>query len=129
MPDGKPEMKGPQFAAWIVFIVCYITGIISATIVALFALSTGIVRKGGFPKASKEYLQSVVMDENVQMLGFLAIASSAGSLALICWGPIFLHAACVCVWIANDQSHVTGVYTKIIGAVQKTGLIGKLSAH
>ena len=73
------------------------------------------------------YAQSVIMDENVQMLGFLAVASMAGSLALICWIPVFLHAACVCVWIANDKTHVTGVYTKVIGMVEKTGIIAKLS--
>ena len=63
------------------------------------------------------------------MLGFLAIASMAGSLSLICWMPIFLHAACVCVWIANDKSHVSGIYTTIIATVEKTGLIAKLSAN
>ena len=75
------------------------------------------------------YAQSVVMDENMQCLGFLAIASMAGSLSLICWMPIFLHAACVCVWIANDKSHVAGVYATIIATVEKTGLIAKLSSN
>ena len=50
-PDLKPEMKGPQFAAWIFFVVCYITGIISPTWVCFGALACGIIRKGGFPRA------------------------------------------------------------------------------
>ena len=51
-PDLKPEMKGPQFAAWIFFVVCYITNIVSPTWVCLAALGCGIVRKGGFPQAN-----------------------------------------------------------------------------
>ena len=128
-PDVRPELKGPQFAAWIFFVFSYITGVFSATIAGLIALGLGVIRKGGMPSANQAYLQSIVLDENVQLLGFLGVASSAGSLSLICWGPIFIHAACVCVWIANDQSHVTGLYSKLIALVQKTGLIAKLSAN
>ena len=52
--------------------------------------------KGGFPKMSIDYFQSIVLDENVQMLGFLMIASTAGMFSLVCWGPVFIHAALVC---------------------------------
>ena len=51
------------------------------------------------------------------MVGFLMIASTAGSMALICWGPIFIHAALICSDIANDQSNVTGVFVTLIGMV------------
>lgn len=102
LPDVKPEMKGPQFAAWLLFLVSFITGIFASWLACLIALAMGIIRKGGFPRMNMDYMKTVVMDENVQMLGFLAIASSAGSLSLICWAPIFLHAALVCVWITND---------------------------
>lgn len=47
--DLKPEMKGPQFVAWIFVFVCFFTRIMSPTIAGLAALATGIIRKGGFP--------------------------------------------------------------------------------
>lgn len=61
------------------------------------------------------------------MLGILSIASSAGSLAMICWAPIFIHAALVCAWISNDVTNVTGIYLKVIELVKKTGLLKKVS--
>ena len=64
-PDVKPEFKGPQFVAWIFFLVCFCTGIISSTFVGLIALLTGVIRKGGFPQMNIDYFQMVVLDENV----------------------------------------------------------------
>ena len=122
-------MKGLQFAAWIAFVLAFITGFLSATLVCFIALACGIVRKGGFPKLNMDYVTSVILDENTQCLGLLAIASSSGSFSLICWSPIFLHAALICTWIANDQSHVTAPYTTIINLVKKTGLTDKVAAN
>ena len=62
----------------------------------LIALLLGVIRKGGFPQLNIDYFQSVVLDENVQMLGFLMIASTAGMFSLVCWGPVFIHAALIC---------------------------------
>lgn len=119
-------MKGPQFVAWLFFLISYITGLMSPAIAGFVALACGIVRKGGFPKMSGEYLQSVVTDENIQMLGFLAIASSAGKLGLICWMPIMIHGALICAATARDQSHVTArIYTTVINLVK--GLLQKVS--
>jgi len=61
------------------------------------------------------------------MLGILSIASSSGSLSLICWAPIAIHAALVCAWISNDLTHVTGMFIKVIELVKKTGLLKRVS--
>ena len=39
------------------------------------ALAIGIVRKGGIPALNVDYFQRVILDENTQMVAFLAIAS------------------------------------------------------
>lgn len=61
------------------------------------------------------------------MLGLLAIATSAGSLSLICWAPIAIHGALVCAWISNDTTHVTGFYLMVINLVKKTGILRRVS--
>ena len=91
------------------------------------ALAIGIVRKGGIPALNVDYFQRVILDENTQCLGLLAIASS-GSFSLVCWAPIILHAALTCTWIANDQSHVAAPYSTVINMVKKTGLTDKVTA-
>jgi len=53
--DVKPEMKGPQFAAWIFFVVSFVTGVISPTMAGAGALACGIIRKGGMPKMNMDY--------------------------------------------------------------------------
>ena len=106
--------------------VCFCTGIISPTFVGLGALILGVIRKGGMPKMSIDYGQLIMLDDNVQMIGFLMIASSAGSLAIICWGPIFIHAALVCSEIADNQDQIGGICKAVIAVVQKTGLTSKV---
>jgi hypothetical protein len=49
-------MKGPQFVAWIFFILSFFTGVVSPTLSGLAALACGIVRKGGVPKMNMEYV-------------------------------------------------------------------------
>mmetsp|Transcript_9289 Transcript_9289/g.11353 ORF Transcript_9289/g.11353 Transcript_9289/m.11353 type:complete len:125 (+) Transcript_9289:511-885(+) len=61
------------------------------------------------------------------MLGLLAIASTAGSLSLICWGPVAIHGLLVCAWISNDLTHVTGFYLKVIEMVKKTTILKRAS--
>ena len=121
-PDQRPDMKGPQFLAWLLFVVAFLTGFFSCTMAGLAALGIGIVRKGGIPQLNTQYLQSVMMDENTQTIGFLMIASTSGSLGLMCWMPVVIHAALTCAWIANDQSHVASLYAKVINVVKRVGL-------
>lgn len=66
---------------------------------------------------SMDYFQAVVLDENVQMLGFLMVASSAGQLAMVCWAPIFIHAGLICSEIATNPSQVTGVFLTLVNLV------------
>jgi hypothetical protein len=61
------------------------------------------------------------------MLGILSIASSAGSLSMICWAPIFIHAALICAWISNDVTHVSIIYLKVIEVMRKIGILKKVS--
>ena len=124
-PDLKPEMKGPQFLAWIVFIISYITGMLSPTMTAFFALATGVIRKGGFPQMNMAYAQSVIPDENTQMLGFLAIGSTASS--LIGWSPLLVHGLLTIAATTRDKAHLTGMYSTVVSMVEKTGLPQKIS--
>ena len=130
-PDKKPEMKGVQFVAWMFFFASFVASsvvsLVSPTMMAFVALATGIVRKGGMPKFNMEYAQSILLDENTQMLAFLAVASSSGPLSLICWGPILIHGAMVCAWTANDLTHVSGLFVTIVNAVKKLGFLRKVS--
>lgn len=76
-----------------------------------------------------DYGQSILLDENTQMLGLLAIASMAGNLSMvmICYGPIIIQGLLICAWTSNDTSHVPGIYVKVIELVKKTGLLKKVS--
>jgi len=125
--DVKPEMKGIQFVAWLLFFFSF-TGVMgSPAMMALVALVVGIIRKGGFPRMNMDYAQSILADENTQMLGLLAIAFSAGPFSLICWGPIVIQGALICAWISNDPTPVEGFYLKGIDLVKKTGLLKRVS--
>ena len=99
------------------------------TMTGFGALAVGIIRKGGFPRMNMDYVQSILLDENSQMLSLLMIASMANGLAMmmVCWGPIVIHGLLVCCWISNDMTHVTGFYVKAIEMVKKTGLLKKVS--
>lgn len=55
-PDVKPELKGPQFLAWLFFFVSYITGMASPGLAGMTCLVIGIIRKGGIPKFNTAYL-------------------------------------------------------------------------
>ncbi len=57
-------MKGPQFIAWLIFLISYISGLMSPAIAGFGALACGVVRKGGYPQMSGEYVQRIVTDEN-----------------------------------------------------------------
>lgn len=125
-PDVKPEFKGAQFLAWLFYFLSF-AGFASPTLAAFVALAIGIIRKGGFPKMNMDYAQSILLDENTQMLGMLAIASSASALTIICWAPVVIHGLLVCAWTSNDVTHVHGFYLKLIELVKKTGLLKRVS--
>ena len=57
-------MKSYQFICWLVFVVAYFLRVISPGMAAFAALICGVLRKGGYPKFSKDYLKSVAFDEN-----------------------------------------------------------------
>ena len=59
------------------------------------------------------------------MLSFLAIASVESSFSLMVWAPIFIHAALTCAQIAQDPSHVTGMYGTVINMAKP--LLSKIS--
>ena len=112
---------------WLLFIVAC-TGVFgSPTIGAFAALACGVIRKGGFPRMSMDYAQSIIPDENMQMLSILMIAASAGPFSIVCWAPIIIHGMLVCAWISNDVTHVSGLYLKVIELVKKTGLLKRVS--
>jgi len=48
------------------------------------------------------------------MLSFLAIVSVEPGFSLMTWAPILIHAALTCASIAQDPSHATGMFLKVI---------------
>lgn len=55
------------------------------------ALLVGIVKRNGIPKFNKEFLQKIMLDDNLQMLPYLGIVAFAGNANFILYMPIILH--------------------------------------
>ena len=72
-----------------------------------------------------QYAQSVIPDENTQLLGFLAVGSTAGG--LIGWLPILVHALLTIAATVRDKSNVQGFYSTAVNMIEKTGLPQKIS--
>lgn len=59
--------------------------------IVLAALIVGIVKRYGIPKFNKEYLQRIMLDENLQMLPYLGVVVVGAGGNLILYMPIILH--------------------------------------
>ena len=99
MPDKMPQLKGAQYIMWIVFFVSVLIRT-NRGLAGIGALAAGIVRRCGMPKFSQEYLQSVVFEEDFQLVGLLSVATMQGS--LIAFAPLVLHGLLVCARITVD---------------------------
>lgn len=58
---------------------------------ALVALLIAIVKRYGIPKFSKDFLQRIMFDDNLQMLPYLAVVAVAAGGNLILYMPLVLH--------------------------------------
>ena len=96
MPDVMPQLKGAQYISWILFFVSVIIRT-NRGWAGLGALAAGVIRKCGMPKFSAEYLQTIVFEENLQLVGLLSVATMHGS--LISFAPLVIHGLLICAQI------------------------------
>jgi hypothetical protein len=59
--------------------------------IALAALVVGIMKRYGMPKFNKQFLQKIMLDENLQMLPFLGVVAVGGGNSMILYMPLVLH--------------------------------------
>jgi|LauGreDrversion4_2_1035121.scaffolds.fasta_scaffold485827_3 hypothetical protein len=69
---------------------------------AFSALAVGVVKRYGVPKFSKEFLQRIMFDDNLQMLPYLAIVAVAAGTNLILYMPLALHGFLEIAPLFND---------------------------
>ena len=70
-----PGLKGAQYMTWLLFFVSCIL-MKNRGIAGAGALVAGIVRRCGVPKFNQEYMQTLVVEENFQLLGLLGVATT-----------------------------------------------------
>lgn len=58
-----PQLKGIQWLMWILFIISVPMRFWTGTL-AFTALVVGLLRRGGVPKFSTDYLRGIMFDEN-----------------------------------------------------------------
>ena len=84
-------MKQAQVILWILFVISLPLRMYTNWF-AFGALLSGVCRKNGFPKISKEYLQRVMLDENFQGIGYMLVVAMVGSVNFVVYVPLLLTA-------------------------------------
>ena len=90
LPDVLPAFKRYQWILWVVFYVTLPLRMYTNWI-ALAALVVGIMKRYGMPKFNKQFLQKIMLDENLQMLPFLGVVAVGGGNSMILYMPLVLH--------------------------------------
>jgi len=98
-----PSLKGIQFILWVVFILTVIPRLYT-NYFAFAALLCGVVIRAGRPQFNTAYLQSVMVDENFQLLGYTAVAAMVGAVNIIMYMPLAIHAIIICSQISCAES-------------------------
>ena len=106
-----PQLKGAQYITWVLFFVSVVIST-NRGWAGLGALAAGIVRKCGMPKFNQEYMQTLVFEENFQLLGLLSVATMQGS--LIAFGPLVIHGLLVCAQITLHPEGVPSPISTVI---------------
>jgi hypothetical protein len=75
---------------WVLFIVSLPLRLYTNWL-AFAALAVGVIKRFGIPKFSREFLQRIMFDDNLQMLPYLAIVAVASGMNLILYMPLVLH--------------------------------------
>lgn len=89
-----PKLKGIQFILWVIFILTIIPRMYT-NYLAFAALLCGILRRAGRPQFNTAYLQTCMFDENFQLLGYAACAAMVGSVNIVMYVPLAIHAIIV----------------------------------
>jgi len=97
-PDLLPNLKGVQFLLWILLVVSLPFRAYTSYI-ALAALFSGVIRKHGIPKLSKEYMRRCIFVEDFQIIGFMAVGAMGGGSGLIGMMPMLMHGLITCAEI------------------------------
>ena len=92
------------------------------------AIVVGIVKRYGIPKFSKEFLQRIMFDDNLQMLPYLGVVAVAAGGNLILYMPLILHGFLEVAPLFNDLLR-TKPNTPIISSAFFKGYIEKGVQH
>lgn len=88
--DVLPGLKTYNWILWVIFYITLPLRLYTNWL-ALGALAIGIVKRHGIPKFNKEFLQKIMMDDNLQMLPYLGVVAVAGGTSLILYLPLVIH--------------------------------------
>jgi hypothetical protein len=66
----------------------------------LIALFIGVLKKFGKPEFTKEFFRRCIFAEDMQMMGFLSVASMAGTTHFIMFIPILMYGWLTCCKIS-----------------------------
>ena len=88
--DVLPGLKTYNWILWVIFYVTLPLRLYTNWL-ALAALVIGIVKRHGIPKFNKEFLQKIIIDDNLQMLPYLGVVVVAGGTSLILYLPLVIH--------------------------------------
>jgi hypothetical protein len=90
-----PQLKGPQFLLWILLVLS-LPFRAYTNYIALAALLSGVFRKHGMPKISKEFMRRCIFVEDFQIIGFMAVGSMGNGSGLIVMTPVLMHGLITC---------------------------------
>ena len=96
-----PSLRTQQMILWVLFFLSLPLRLYTNWLV-LLALAVGIIKRYGFPKFSKEYLQRIMFDDNLQMLPYLGVVAVAAAGNLILYMPLCLHGFLEIAPLFND---------------------------
>lgn len=89
--DVLPSLKTYQWLLWVLFYLALPFRLYTNWL-SFAALALGIVKRHGFPKFNKEFLQRIIFDDNLQMLPYIGVLAIAGGQNFILYVPLLLHA-------------------------------------
>lgn len=84
------------------------------SVAILLALISGVFRRAGVVKFSKDYVQRAIFQEDFQMVGFLGVVAMVGMVNFVVFLPFVLHAWITLGQITLDPSGVQPFLRPII---------------
>lgn len=102
-----PELRAYQWLAFVLFLLSVLPRLYTNYFV-FAGLILGIAVRGGKPRLTfegmQEYGQTIMVDENFQMMGYAAVTAMVGARNLVMYTPLVIHAVLVTSQISLKRS-------------------------